>query len=169
MYRYTTKVCPTCNEEFQPESGRVIFCGEECKKNWEGNQGVCEECGSFFMKNRRTTGRFCSPTCYYNNKSPIGSTFTEATGYKKIKVAPGQWQLEHRYVMEEHLGRVLEDSENVHHKNRDRSDNRLENLELWQTSQPSGARAIDMALDLVEKLSNSDRLLLLKKLKELCE
>lgn len=51
--------------------------------------------------------------------------------------------MEHRLVMEEMIGRLLEKHETVHHKNGNRKDNRQTNLELWSIRQPKGQRIED--------------------------
>jgi len=50
---------------------------------------------------------------------------------------------EHIALMADSIGRALLPREFVHHKNGNRSDNRIENLELWSKSHPPGQRVAD--------------------------
>lgn len=75
---------------------------------------------------------------------PVGSKKKNSHGYMLVRVSEDTAPvLEHRFLMEQLLGRPLTVGENVHHKNGDRSDNRIENLELWTLSQPAGQRVED--------------------------
>lgn len=67
---------------------------------------------------------------------------------------PSGWIFEHVFVMANHLSRKLTKAENVHHVNGDRTDNRLENLELWNTHQPKGQRVdqkVEWALSILRQ------------------
>lgn len=71
-----------------------------------------------------------------------GGRSKDGNGYYRVWVAHDDplaemrlrdgYVLEHRLVMARHLGRPLRRSETVHHINGDRTDNRLENLQLRQ-------------------------------------
>jgi hypothetical protein len=67
------------------------------------------------------------------NRNPIEG-YMEKSGYWNV-CRSGKKIRKHRLVMETHLGRRLTFDEVVHHKNHDKLDNRLENLELLTRSE----------------------------------
>lgn len=80
-----------------------------------------------------------------------GGRYTSKSGYVHLWMPEynpdGEpYVLEHRFVVEQRIGRRLERHETVHHINGVRDDNRDENLELWHTksgAHPYGIRAND--------------------------
>jgi len=102
----------------------------------------CLVCGKKWLGIARLR-RFCSQKCVsqgqYNGRWK-GGRRTNADGYMLV-YAPGHpkatrnFILEHRVVMEQHLGRLIKTHEDVHHINGDRADNRMANLQLMSKSE----------------------------------
>lgn len=137
-----------------------VFCSQEHYFLWNAGkprtraraQAICQHCEVSFDRQRsqnRGSGTYCSTRCaaaargINNAPLPIGTRRPRVDGYVQIKTATG-WRPEHRVRMEEQLRRPLRDSENVHHLNGRRNDNRIENLELWVKSQPAGQRVTEL-------------------------
>jgi hypothetical protein len=69
-----------------------------------------------------------------DNPSWKGGTTITSWGYVDVRVE-GKYIKEHRYIMEQSLGRKLEKFEHIHHINGDKLDNRIENLQLINSSE----------------------------------
>ena len=127
---------------------------------------LCLTCGKDFYCRQTRHGSYCSTKClpgglkgqtgslgpnWKGGRIKTGHGYIVCSGHRDHPRSTGEGVvLEHVLVMEKFLGRYLTDKENVHHKNGIRDDNRIENLELWTSYQPSGQRVEDL-IDFVVK------------------
>lgn len=102
----------------------------------------CERCGVEFRTRldqlANGLGKFCGRKCANQLKKWRGGRHIER-GYVKIYTGNERYEFEHRLVVEKHIGRKLRKDEVVHHINRIKTDNRIENLQIVS---PSEHRAI---------------------------
>lgn len=104
-----------------------------CNNDRSGLQDLCR--GHY---NQRSKGKDLLPL---RPRQPNGSGYNH-DGYRIIRVNKKK-VYEHRHIMEQYIGRSLLPEETVHHKNGIKDDNRIENLEMWSKSHPSGQRIED--------------------------
>lgn len=146
------KNCAICGKVFPAHTGQKTCsyeCADKARRTAKRNTH-CAYCGGPMREDCHPRQKFCSHSCSskFNNKriieKPLGSIGKHRSGYLLIKTING-WVMQHRFVMEQQLGRKLEPHERIHHKNGNRADNRLENLELWKIKgkDPAGVRASD--------------------------
>lgn len=124
------------------------------EKNFHNPHGFtcqckCDICNKLFYRKahwaERTNHHFCSQICasIYKSKEVtgkgngrwVGGVKERFDGYYTIydprDTKVNKYTMQHRFIMEEHLGRKLTKKEVVHHINGDRKDNRIENLMLF--------------------------------------
>jgi hypothetical protein len=99
--------------------------------------GRTKSCGCYSRElvKERMTGE--------NNFGWKGGVTLNKRGYIETKHGEHRGKLQHRILYEKHYNVSLLPHQNLHHINGDKTDNRIENLELWDCSQPYGQRVED--------------------------
>ena len=138
--------CIYCGKEYSVakslyNNGKNIrhkCCSESCRdkyhKDFKNKRlTLCLCCGKIIKRRESKTGLlFCSQQCSRKYMRGINSPFYKggtisSNGYKIIKI-DGKYRFEHRLKMEKYLGRKLLNSEDVHHIDGDKLNNRIDNL-----------------------------------------
>ena len=175
--------CESCGTIFERKYKGNRACSYECgNKLKQANRACkCEFCGTEFIRPHGKFQTYCSRRCSMlargGNKAsgpyrhPEGHELRHSSGYVQVKV-DGKWVMQHRLVMAQILGKPLQQTDRVHHKNGDRQDNRPENLELWSgvgTSKkdPPGVRVVDKVLDMLASLTSVERAKVAARLAEI--
>ena len=99
-------------------------------------KSVCYKCGTPVVRRYPPSHKapkklFCSKHIHGKDNPNLGGGWIASGGYVAIMV-DGKRMLQHRAIIERHIGRKLNDSEIVHHINGIKTDNRIENLVVMQ-------------------------------------
>lgn len=123
-----------------PSPGLVDTWG---RRNRKLADRCCPNCGETFRP-LKATSKYCSRPCMWANNGGHNakpeSWWVNAKGYIEGRIWVDGKQVRvkrHRLIMERHLGRALSPDEDVHHINGNKSDNRIENLEVISHSEHS--------------------------------
>jgi DNA-binding CsgD family transcriptional regulator len=135
-------------EERKAEAVRRYEAGES-QQEIANALGCHQTAVSYTLSRLGVVPRKPMPT-WERHASWKGGRTIDGSGYVRVKLEPGDrdlaealpggYVLEHRLVMARALGRKLRDDETVHHVNGDKTDNRLENLQLRTGKHGKGIR-----------------------------
>ena len=126
--------CEVCSKKFEAKSGRTQrFCSVKCKGVYTrtGQSKICPVCSKEYWvtKSREKVGWgiTCSRKCWnrYRRKPHINYD-----GYVMMRMENGKDRGVHRIVMEKHLHRKLKSWEVIHHKDGNKLNNEISNLEI---------------------------------------
>jgi len=140
--------------EVGPAAPLRLTCWVEGCESGTWTRGLC----SMHYQRQLKTG---DPGPLRRKKRRNGEGTVQPNGYVRLTLPDGRTMDEHRFVMEQLLGRELKRHETVHHVNGQRGDNRTDgplrnfrsgNLELWSSWQPAGQRVADKIEFAVELL-----------------
>ncbi len=159
---------PLRPEEFSVKIRQAFdFKTQKRVKQYLSIRRTCLKCGSEKWIPIKTLRRCLSThayiihglciTCFNKSKDVKGSKNPQWKGGTKLKdgyvlryalghpntIGKSNYTWDHRLVMEKHIGRYLLPGETVHHKNGIKTDNRIENLELWTSNHGKGIRYDD--------------------------
>ena len=86
------------------------------------------------FKYERNKRNFCSLACFHKSMRGPGVGSITKHGYR-VHGIMGKYVFEHRRIMENYLGRKLLPNEVVHHKNENKLDNRIKNLQIMSKNE----------------------------------
>nr|DAV53029.1 MAG TPA: HNH endonuclease [Caudoviricetes sp.] len=125
------KNCDACSKQYRPRTSTSRFCSRPCQ--WSKNGG----------QNRKKESWWINPRGYIEGRVWIDE---QTQVYVK----------QHRWIMQKHLDRDLLPTEDVHHLNEIKTDNRIENLQIIDHGQHATLHNLEREYETGYKMNISD-------------